>query len=292
MAITYDFIVYSSRTSAMNWILGMKAIQGEVPLDIVIPNEQTSSDAENPEIVGVLTNEGLERESTDGLELYWYLRQLNPKKNETFGYNEVAIRNIHNMLTNLRINEEIRVQITYSERKEPYTQFSYHIKLIGIFPSQDAAGTAQKSDEIPDEIATSSPPAPPEKNTQPQEQKDRGQPEQTIYKTTNTLERLITFTQNLQKELTQTQQELAVMVDKVQRLEDQQQQFNAVQDLIQDILDQLTRLEGFNARIKGLEAGQEQFQDLQESLQKFLTALNQQTQTLLHEQKNKILVNE
>ena len=285
MAITYDFIVYSSRTSAMNWILGMKAIQGEVPLDIVIPNEQTSSDPENPEIVGVLTNEGLERESTDGLELYWYLRQLNPKKNETFGYNEVAIRNIHNMLSNLRVNEEIRVQITYNERKEPYPQFSYHIKLIGIFPSQDAAETTHKPDEIPDEIATSSLPAPPEKNTQPQEQKDRGQPEQTIYKTTNTLEKLITFTQNLQKELTQTQQELAVMVDKVQRLEDEQQQFNAVQDLIQDILDQLTRLEGFNARIKGLEAGQEQFQDLQESLQKFLTALNQQTQTLLHEQK-------
>ena len=286
MAITYDFIVYSSRTSAMNWILGMKAIQGEVPLDIVIPNEQTSSDPENPEIIGVLTNEGLERESTDGLELYWYLRRLNPKKNETFGYNEVAIRNIHNMLSNLRVNEEIRVQITYNERKEPYPQFSYHIKLIGIFPSQDAAETAHKPDEIPDEIATSSPPTSPEKNTQPQEQKDRGQPEQTIYKTTNTLERLITFTQNLQKELTQTQQELAVMVDKVQRLEDEQQQFNAIQDLIQNILDQLTRLEGFNARIKGLEAGQEQFQDLQQSLQKFLTALNQQTQTLLHEQKN------
>ena len=287
MAITYDFIVYSSRTSAMNWTLGMKAIQGEVPLDIVIPNEQTSSDPENPEIVGVLTNEGLERESTDGLELYWYLRQLNPKKNETFGYNEVAIRNIHNMLSNLRVNEEIRVQITYNERKEPYPQFSYHIKLIGIFPSQDAARTTHKPDEIPDEIATSSPPTFPEKNTQPQEQKDLGQPEQTIYKTTNTLERLITFTQNLQKELTQTQQELAVMVDKVQRLEDEQQQFNAIQDLIQNILDQLTRLEGFNARIKGLETGQEQFQDLQQSLQKFLTALSQQTQTLLHEQKNK-----
>ena len=289
MAITYDFIVYSSRTSATNWTLGMKAIQAEVPLDIVIPNEQTSSDPENPEIVGVLTNEGLGRESTDGLELYWYLRQLNPKKNETFGYNEVAIRNIHNMLSNLRVNEEIRVQITYNERKEPYPQFSYHIKLIGIFPSQDAARTTHKPDEIPDEIATSSPPTSPEKNTQPQEQKDLGQPEQTIYKTTNTLERLITFTQNLQKELTQTQQEVAVMVDKIQRLEDEQQRFNAIQDLIQDILDQLTRLEGFNARIKGLEAGQEQFQDLQQSLQKFLTALNQQTQTLLHEYKNKDL---
>ena len=261
----------------------MKAIQGEVPLDIVIPDDQGSSDPENPEIVGVLTAEGLERESTDGLELYWYLRRLNPKKNETFGYNEVAIRNIHSMVSNLRVNEEIRVQITYTERKEPYPQFSYHIKLIGIFPSQDAEVVTQKSDEID----IPSPPTSPEKDTQPQEEKDPGQPEQTIYKTTNTLERLITFTQNLQKELSETQQELAVMVDKIQRLEDERQQFRALQNLIQDILDQLTRLEGFNARIQGLEADQQQFQDFQQSLQKFLTALNQQTETWLQEYKNK-----
>jgi uncharacterized protein (UPF0335 family) len=283
MAITYDFIVYSSRISATNWILGMKAIQGEVPLDIVMPDDQGSLDPENPEIVGVLTAEGLERESTDGLELYWYLRRLNPKKNETFGYNEVAIRNIHSMVSNLRVNEEIRVQITYTERKEPYTQFSYHIKLIGIFPSQDAAVVTHKSDEID----IPSPPASPEKDTQPQERKDPVQPEQTVYKTTNTLERLITFTQNLQKELSETQQELAVMVDKIQRLEDERQQFRAIQDLIQDILDQLTRLEGFNARIQGLEADQQKFQDFQQSLQKFLTALNQQTETWLQEYKNK-----
>ena len=80
MAITYDFIVYSSRTSATEWILGMKALHGEVPLDIVIPDEYGASDSENPEVVGVLTTEGLERESVDGLELYRYLRQLNPKK--------------------------------------------------------------------------------------------------------------------------------------------------------------------------------------------------------------------
>ncbi len=261
----------------------MKAIQGEVPLDIVIPDDQGSSDPENPEIVGVLTAEGLERESTDGLELYWYLRRLNPKKNETFGYNEVAIRNIHSRVSNLRVNEEIRVQITYSERKEPYTQFSYHIKLIGIFPSQDAPVVTHKSDEID----VPSPPASPKKDTQPQEQKDLGQPEQTVYKTTNTLERLITFTQSLQKELSETQQELAVMVDKVQRLEDERQQFRAIQNLIQDILDQLTRLEGFNARIQGLETDQQQFQDFQQSLEKFLTALNQQTETWLQEYENK-----
>ena len=95
MAITYDFIVYSSRISETAWILGMKAVRGEVPLDIVIPDEYGSSDPDNPEVVGVLTTEGLERESPDGLELYRYLRQLNPKKNNSFGYNEVVIRNIH-----------------------------------------------------------------------------------------------------------------------------------------------------------------------------------------------------
>ena len=58
----------------------MKSLYGEVPLDIVIPNEKRSSDPDEPEIVGVVTTEGIERESTDGLELYRYLRQLNPKK--------------------------------------------------------------------------------------------------------------------------------------------------------------------------------------------------------------------
>ena len=138
MAITYDFIVYSSRTSETGWILGMKALHGEVPLDIVIPDEYGASDPENPEVIGVLTTEGLERESADGLELYRYLRQLNPKKNNSFGYNEVVIRNIHARLSALKVDEEIRVQVTYSERRETYTQFSYHIKLIGIFGGTDA----------------------------------------------------------------------------------------------------------------------------------------------------------
>ena len=68
MGIHYDFVAYSIRTSATSWIIGMKAVQGEVPLDIVIPHEQSSPDPENPEVVGVLTVEGLERESADGLE--------------------------------------------------------------------------------------------------------------------------------------------------------------------------------------------------------------------------------
>ena len=286
MAITYDFIAYSSRTSATTWLLGMKTIHGEVPLDIVIPNDQ-ASDPQNPELVDVLTTEGLERESTDGLELYWYLRQLNPKKNETFGYNEVVIRNIHSMLSNLQVDEEIRVQITYSERKEPYTMLSYNIKLIGIFPS--SAEATNSADAVAAAVPTSdetTPPAPTEKNTLFQQQRNPVQPEQPVYKTTNTLEKLITFTQNLQKELNQTRQELAVMVDKVQQLEDERQQFRATQDLIQDILDQLTQLERFDARIQSLEEDRYQLQDLQQNLQKFLTALNQQTRALLQRDDN------
>ena len=37
---------------------------------IVVPDEYGSSDSDNSEVVGVLTTEGLERESTDGMELY------------------------------------------------------------------------------------------------------------------------------------------------------------------------------------------------------------------------------
>ena len=147
MAITYDFIVYSSRISATGWILGMKAVHGEVPLDIVIPDEYGSSDPDDSEVVGVLTTEGLERESTDGLELYRYLRRLNPRKNNSFGYNEVVIRNIHARLGALKVDEEIRVQVTYSERREAYTLFSYHIKLIGVFEGTDARELVDPSEE-------------------------------------------------------------------------------------------------------------------------------------------------
>ena len=56
MAITYDFIVYSRRISATDWILGMKAVHGEVPLDIVVPDEYGSSASDNSEVVGVLTS--------------------------------------------------------------------------------------------------------------------------------------------------------------------------------------------------------------------------------------------
>ncbi len=283
MAITYDFIVYSSRISATEWTLGMKAVHGEVPLDIVIPDEYGSSDPENPEVVGVLTAEGLERESPDGLELYRYLRQLNPKKNNSFGYNEVVIRNIHSRLSTLKVDEEIRVQVTYSERRETYTLFSYHIKLIGIFGGTDASAPANPSDEI----AT---PLSPEKSPPLQEQKNLGNPGQPVYKTTNTLEKLISFTQNLQKELTQTRRELADMADKVQQLEEERQQvedgrrrFSEIQNLIEDIFDRLNRLELFDPRIQDLEADRHQLQDLQQTLRKFLTVLHQQTRISLQE---------
>ncbi|MCE2414063.1 hypothetical protein J4G07_08670 [Candidatus Poribacteria bacterium] len=283
MAITYDFIVYSSRTSTSEWILGMKAVHGEVPLDIVIPDEYATSDPENPEVVGVLTTEGMERESTDGLELYRYLRQLNPKKNNSFGYNEVVIRNIHARLSALKVNEEIRVQVTYSERRETYTQFSYHIKLIGIFGGADASELVNQTDEI----AT---PFSPEKTPPLQEQINFTNSGQPVYKTTNTLEKLISFTQNLQKELTQARREIADMSDKIRQLEEEQKQiederrrFSETQNLIGEIFDRLNRLERFDSRIQGLEEDRYQLHNLQQTLRKFLSALHQQVRISLQE---------
>ena len=283
MAITYDFIVYSSRISATGWILGMKAVHGEVPLDIVIPDEYGSSDPDDPEVVGVLTTEGLERESTDGLELYRYLRRLNPRKNNSFGYNEVVIRNIHARLGALKVDEEIRVQVTYSERRESYALFSYHIKLIGVFEGTDARELVDPSEEIDTPLL-------PETDPPIQEQTDVSSTEQPVYKTTNTLEKLISFTQNLQKELTQARVELADMSDKIRQLEraqkqieDERRRFSEIQNLIEDIFDRLNRFEIFDSRVRELEEDRYQLHNLQQTFRKFLSALHQQARISLQE---------
>ena len=276
MGIHYDFIAYSSRTSATSWTIGMKAIQGEVPLDVVVPDEQTAADPDNPEVVGVLTVDGLERESSDGLELYRYLRRLNPKKNEAFSYNEVVIRNIHSRLSTLRINQELRVQITYTERKDPYEQFSYQIKLLGVIGNSDGDASEKKDSDI-------TAPNSEDKRQDLQEQRSGAPPNQPVYRTTSTLEKLITFTQNLQKELDQTQKQLSVVVNKAQQLEDDRQQFRDIHNLIEDILDRVSRLEALDSRLQYLETDRHQLQDLQQTLRKFLVALNQQTRTSLQE---------
>ena len=284
MGIHYDFIAYSSRTSATDWMIGMKAIQGEVPLDIVIPDEQMSSDPENPEVVGVLTAEGLERESPDGLELYRYLRRLNPKKNEAFNYNEVVIRNIHSRLSTLRVDQELRVQITYTERKEPYARFSYQIKLLGTFDKSDA--DPDDPDDAQLEITALQPK---DKGQDPQEQRSSIESNQPVYKTTSTLEKLITFTQNLQKELDQAQKQLGVMVNKVHQLEEDRQQFRDIHNMIEEVLDRISRLENLDTRIQYLESDRHQLQDLQQTLRKFLVALNQQTRVSLQEHDQNVM---
>lgn len=272
MVISYDFITFSSRLSENTWRLGMKAIRGEVPLDIVIPHLQETSTADD-ELVGVLTTEGTARESSDGMELYRYLRQLNPKTNESFGYNEVVIRNIHSRLNTLRVDEELRVQITYTERKGSYTQapFSYNIKLLGIF------GISPTNSPIPDEPETLMPTS---------KEASQVTPQKPVYKTTNTLEKLITFTQNLHWELNQTREHLALTVKKVQQLEEERQHFRELRRLVQDILDQLDQLEHFDARIKHLETDRQQLHDLQQTLRTFLKALNQQTRTSLRNEED------
>ena len=279
MAINYDFIAYCSKTSPTHWIIGMKAIQGEVPLDIVIPEEQVPpEDPDNPELVGVLTTDGLERESTDGFELYRYLRQLNPKKSDAFGYNEVVIRNIHSRLRTLRVGEELQTQITYTERKEPYRSFSYHVKLVGIFPRSEA----EPANPTGTEVDTSNGP---DKGTQPQEQiSPDNRSAQQGYKTTNTLEKVIAFTQNLQQELKQTKRDLAAAVDRIDQFENEWQNFREMQTVIQEVLDRLTRLEAMDSRLQYLEADRQHLQDLQQILRKLLLSLNQQTNALLQEQ--------
>lgn len=275
MGIHYDFIVYSSRTSATSWSIGMKAIQGEVPLDVVIPGEQTASDPDdNPEVVGVLTSAGLERESSDGLELYRYLRRLNPKKNEAFNYNEVVIRNIHSRLSTLRVDQELRVQITYTERQEPYARFSYQIKLLGVFGKADIDASNNSEPEITAQPSDGG-------HQQLPEQSSSGTPNQPVYRTTNTIEKLISFTQNLQKELDQTQKHLSVVMNKVQQLEDDRQQFREIHSMIEDIQERISRLGNLDSRIQYLEADRHHIHDLQQTLRKFLIALNQQTRVSL-----------
>lgn len=281
MAINYNFIAYCSKTSPTDWIIGMRSVHGEVPLDIVMPESNVPSDPDNPELIGVLTTEGLERESKDGLELYRYLRQLNPRKNESFGYNEIVIRNIHGRITALKVDEELRVQVTYTQRKESYKLFSYEIKLIGIFPNSDTDTTDAAEDEA-SETATAQPS---QRNLLPGiEANTNNGVKREGYKTTNTLEKLIAFTQNLQQELKETKRELALATDRIERLENEYRDFRAIQDLIQEILDRLTRLESLDSRIQNLEADQHELHNLQQLFQKFLMALNQQIRVTLEEQ--------
>ncbi len=287
MTITYDFVAFSGRMAENKWTLGMKAVQGEVPLDIVLPNMQVS-DSEDNDIIGVLTKEGISRESADVMELYRYLRQLNPKSNQAFGYNEVAIRNIHTRLNSLQIDQELRVQITYTERKEGYTPASYNIKLLGISALQ-AADPPDFDTEMPEEIESTTP----EDNIQDISTEGEksviptkftpANSDVPVYKTTNTLEKLITFTRSLQSELKEATDNLALMVEKVQSLEEEQQQYREQDKLLQDIYDQLNILENFDRRINSLESDRHQLAKLQQTLATYFKTSNRQTQALLHE---------
>lgn len=294
MTITYDFIAFSGRLSDNRWTLGMKAIQGEVPLDIVLPNMQVSDTEEN-DIIGVLTKEGISRESTDVMELYRYLRQLNPKTNQAFGYNEVAIRNIHTHLNSLKVDQELRVQITYSERKERYIAASYNIKLLGISPL-----TAPTSQDLDTDISEEFESIPPEENmdsastdikdTPPIEEQSiiptnfsSTSPEIPVYKTTNTLEKLITFTRSLQAELKETNDKLTLMTDRIQSLEEQQQRYRDQDKLLQDLYDQLNILDNFDRRINSLETDRHQLDKLQQTLTNYFKVSNRQTRSLLQE---------
>ena len=287
MTITYDFIVFSGRLAENKWTLGMKAIQGEVPLDIVLPNMQVS-DSEDNELIGVLTREGISRESTDVMELYRYLRQLNPKTNQAFGYNEVAIRNIHTKLNSLQIDQELRVQITFTERKDSYIPAAYNIKLLGISSIQQD-DSSDLNTEIPEEIEVATPdeniqdtPIEEEKPTIPTNFTSTDT-EIPTYKTTNTLEKLITFTRTLQSQLKDTTDNLTLMAEKIHFLEEEQQRYRDQDKLLQDIYDQLKILENFDRRINSLEKDRLNLDELQQTLATYFKKSNRQTHALLQE---------
>lgn len=309
MTINYDFIAFSGRLTENSWSLGMKAIQGEVPLDVVIPSLQSSSNADEDDIIGVLTKEGISRESNDVMELYRYLRQLNPKSNQVFGFNEVVIRNIHTRLNSLKINDELRVQITYTERRENYSQATYNIKLLGIFevspidtteqvPEPDETDNIEidspientSSDTITDNISHEDvSPQKTEDNTNQGEipviPKDFTRTDQDIpvYKTTNTLEKLIVFTRTLQAELNETKESLAMMAEQIQVLENERERYRELQDLIQDMLDRITHTETFENRIITLEMDHVLLEKLQQTLLTYFRTTNRHTQILLNE---------
>ncbi len=294
MTITYDFIAFSGRLADNRWTLGMKAIQGEVPLDIVLPNMQVSDSEEN-DIIGVLTKEGIARESTDVMELYRYLRQLNPKTNQAFGYNEVAIRNIHTHLNSLKVDQELRVQITYSERKESYIAASYNIKLLGISPLHSTESQGLDTD-ISEEIELTQPeenmdvlsndmketPTSEEKSIIPTDFSSTT-PDIPVYKTTNTLEKLIAFTRSLQAELKDATDKLTLMTERLQSLEEQQQRYREQEKLLQEIYDQLNILDNFDRRINALETDRHQLDKLQQTLVTYFKISNRQTRALLQE---------
>ena len=306
MTITYDFIAFSGRLSDNRWTLGMKAIQGEVPLDIVLPNMQVSDSEEN-DIIGVLTKEGIARESTDVMELYRYLRQLNPKTNQAFGYNEVAIRNIHTHLNSLKVDQELRVQITYSERKESYIAASYNIKLLGISPLHSIESQDLDTD-ISEEIESTQPeenmdvlsndmketptdvlsndmketPTSEEKSIIPTDFSSTT-PDIPVYKTTNTLEKLIAFTRSLQAELKDATDKLTLMTERLQSLEEQQQRYREQDKLLQEIYDQLNILDNFDKRINSIETDFHQLDKWQQTLVTYFKISNRQTRALLQE---------
>ncbi|MYB66344.1 hypothetical protein F4X73_16785 [Candidatus Poribacteria bacterium] len=294
MTITYDFIAYSGRLSENSWTLGMRAIQGEVPLDVVLPNLHTATNAEDEDIIGVLTKEGISRESSDVMELYRYLRQLSTKTNQAFGYNEVVIRNIHTRLNSLKVDQELRVQITYTERKENYLPSTYNIKLLGtheISPidTQEFETEIDPEDET-NEIVDIDTPKETDTNT-PEQNGEKTIPkdfppiesEISVYKSTNTLEKLIAFSRSLQSELKETKQKLDAMTERIQSLEEQRTHYRELENLLQDIVDRLNFMENYEKRIEILENDRYTLKTIQEVLTNYLKTTHRQSHLLLKE---------
>ena len=263
-------------------------------LTLYLPNLHTATNAEDEDIIGVLTKEGISRESSDVMELYRYLRQLSTKTNQAFGYNEVVIRNIHTRLNSLKVDQELRVQITYTERKENYLPSTYNIKLLGthqISPinTEEFETEIAPEDEINEivDIDTTE-----ETNTDTHEQngdetipKDFPPiaPEVPVYKSSNTLEKLIAFSRSLQSELKETKQKLDAMTERIQSLEEQRTHYRELENLLQDIVDRLNFMENYEKRIEILENDRYTLKTIQDVLTNYLKTTHRQSHLLLKE---------
>jgi hypothetical protein len=108
-------------------------------------------------------------------------------------------------------------------------------------------------------------------------------PEVPVYKTTNTLEKLIVFTRTLQTELDKTKKTLTLMAEKMELLEEEQVRYRELENLLQDIFERLTNLESYEKRINSLESDRHQLDKLQQTLATYFKTSNRQTQALLKE---------
>ena len=125
MAIRYHFVVSCKRVSETKWIFKIQSDTGDIPMSIVEPMSKVD---------GVLAANPIVREVADPHVITSYLRQLNRRKSgQSAGNNDTVIWNITTRLLQLKIEQQLKVSITYFEDKE-LRSGAYEILSQGVFP--------------------------------------------------------------------------------------------------------------------------------------------------------------